>query len=1140
MQTNLTAIEPNDSATVSASAGTGKTWLLVSRIIRLLLAGAEPASILAITFTRKAAAEMRQRLSARLQVLATCHEAELHAALQEINAPTDKHSIEQARRLYERLLHQHYRINITTFHAFCQDVLRRFPLEADVPPGFELIESTADLEQAAWDLIFNETTQAPESEIAVQLDLLFEHCGSIFSTKAALDSFLNHRSDWWAYVDGQEHPENYALNKLQRFLDYDPNSSPLEDFFNIHTLQDLADFQTLLAKHPTSTNENSQMALDSALTLQAQNELQRAMEFVEAVFFTKEGNPRTRKESQVQKKKMGLDGEARFLAIHENMIHKLSIANQGLLKIANFNLNKAWYLIGSRLLTVYQTLKKEQRLLDFSDLEWKAYQLLNHSDHAHWVQYKLDMRINHLLIDEFQDTNPTQWHLISPLLKELAAEGQHAGRSVFIVGDTKQSIYRFRRADPQLFHAATEWLAAHADARNMPLSKSWRSSPAIIDCVNKIFQHNALVDRIQTFSTHTTHHTELWGHVEILPLVAKPEGEIEEETGEAQANHLSAFRNPLHQPRQLLEDTRHYEEGSLIAKQINQLIEQQTQVGSGESTTALQYSDIIILLKQRTHSSAYEQALRDANIPYAGAERGTLLHCLEIRDIVALLELLVTPFNDLSLANVLRSPIFGFSNAQLIALARFTRGTWIDRLKTLAESQSDTVYHYAYSMLRHWHALSGSIPVHDLLDHIYSQAGIMQRYRAATPAHLQSRVQSNLLQFLELALEVDSGRYPSIGRFLLRLQLMKSRAQSAPDEKSYSRDTNFVRIMTIHAAKGLEAPVIFLADSANTGMQGHSYQTIVNWPAQSNRPELMILAGKKSTQDANLQQLIESNSQAAQREDANLLYVALTRARQCLYISGCQSKNFRGENWYTYIRSSLAENTPETESIIYEFGKPTTGIGAVKQIETPQKLQHVDSALSQPLQIPLSPLSTSPSQTLSQQAKSDALESSATKTAASPLRGSLIHRMLQLLCESVSETDTTRQLAYEFHIEADDPLLVDCMNESRAVMTNYKHRHLYNADLYQQAFNEVPIHYKINNETRHGVIDRLVITDSLIYLIDYKTHIDVPEDHVAYAQQFSAQLAWYTQGIHKLWPNHPVQTAVLLTHINTLVTLSKG
>ncbi|HHI94789.1 MAG TPA: DNA helicase UvrD [Gammaproteobacteria bacterium] len=1121
MANPLRASNPELNATVNASAGTGKTWLLVTRLIRLLLAGARADGILAVTFTRKAATEMQTRLSARLLELAQSEPARLKTLLQQIGAPADAATFKRATTLYEDLLRSPFTVKATTFHAFCQDILRRFPLEAGIPPGFELLESTAELKRAAWDALCADASRHPQSDNAQAIETLFESCNGLANTQTALNHFLAHRSDWWAFTESQTDPLGFALDTLGAQLNVRATDNPETDFFSTATLALLTEFVALLQKHPGKKNA---AALDALAVARDENE-KPDVRFTRCckAFLTATGAPLARKESKAQAKSMGDAGQQRFLELHQQICakieHTLNIRNA----MNTLRRTSAWYQAGHALLTQYQRLKAEQRLLDFADLEWRAYQLLNHSDNVQWIQYKLDQRIDHLLIDEFQDTNPTQWRLILPLLEELAANEDRHSRSVFLVGDNKQSIYRFRRADPELFANAQDWLDTQLDAITQPLDTSWRSAEAIMTLVNRVFGEGPLHQQLMQFSTHATHHPQLWGQVEFLPLVASTDNEAEN----SESNELHApLRNPLQTPRLLKQDQRHLEEGRMVAEKICHLIDNHTPAGPADMARPLNYGDIIILLRHRTHAADYEQALREADIPYIGANRGTLLQSLEVQDLVRLLSLLVTPFNNLGLASVLRSPLFDCSHEDLITLASHTDGQWIDRLATIAASKNKrTALQRAHTLLSRWRKQVDTLPVHDLLDRIYCEGDVLNRYHAAYPTHLQHRVAANLTRFIELALEIDSGRYPSIGRFVSRLHTLQQQEQDAPDEGSPLQAGSRVRLMTIHAAKGLEAPVVFLVDSTNVRNSSVAHQAIVDWPAQAPRPVSFLLAGNKEQQDNFTQNILDRHAKAEKREDANLLYVAITRPKQFLFISGCQPRRGNELGWYGALQAPFTETAGElsTTGWVFNSGQPTPH---AINVSTAHNSATIPQNKIQPLVLEKPRNSITPSHVSTDDAIAPLITHMTDPDART--RGIAIHRMLQLLSEQA--TDIPQRVAAELSLPTDDEHLITWFNSANTVFQSTAFTHLFDPAQFTTAHNEVPLHYQHNGQNVYGIIDRLVINKECIWLVDYKTHrINNRAELDVLVEHYRPQLDYYRIGIQRLWPAFLIKAGLLFT-----------
>jgi ATP-dependent helicase/nuclease subunit A len=1109
------ATQPEQSFSVLASAGTGKTWQLVARLTRLLLHGAQLNSILAITFTRKAAGEMQQRLNERLRELLEADERQLDTILSGMGEKPTADIRRRARKLLEQSLRCEQNLRSTTFHSFCQELLQRFPLEAGLPPGFELAEQTGLLIQESWDALFAEATAEPEQPLAESLELLFEMLNGLHNTRSALFTFVEHRSDWWAFTQQARQPAAVATDCLRQQLEPGQQTSSSSDFWNEATRSSLGEFAALLGQHATSTNQKHLAAIENILANTEDPE--GAIANIRPVFFTGSGERRKRTPSQALCKAMGERGEDRFLELHDAFCEQLEQLTEQQNRQRTLRINSAWYRAGQRMLEHYQHIKRERRLLDFADLEWNTYQLLNHPDHAHWIQFKLDQRIDHLLIDEFQDTNPTQWRLILPLLEEMAAGGERA-RSLFIVGDAKQSIYRFRRGNPDLLGVAAEWMQRHLQAGSIHLDHSWRSSPAVMDFVNRVFQHPDMEKLLPGFQAHTTHQNELWGRIELWPLI--------QTQNETHTVEYSGLRNPLQYPRPLTVDRRYYREGQAIAQRIQELIEQKT----------ARYNDILILMRSRTHLVDYEAALRDQGIPYLSLDRGTLLQSLEIRDLEALLVVLMTPQDNLSLAHVLRSPIFSATDEDLVLLVGKSAGAWIEKLEGVSKDLDNChPLSRAHRLLTQWRALAGRIPIHDLLERIFHESNLPNRYQAACPSTQVARVQANLTRFIELALEVDAGRYPSLPRFLERVRQLRNLEKEGPSQATpQSEHQQRVCLLTIHAAKGLEAPVVFLADSNSPGSSPPGYQTLVRWPAEADRPSDFMLLSNSRQRDSISKARYDLEQQEEMRESANLLYVALTRAKNMLVVSGCAHTSKRkSSSWYEQIAKTVCDETALSAAWIHTFKQAPVIEKAAATRET--DIVDIDSRLNQP--IPTHPFwqEISPSRQL----QDTEIEPG---SAEGRQRGLAIHRMLQLATQAqgrpFDEAGILSHVATESGLQPDAHLLQQCWNEVKTLLDNRDLAWLLTPATGARTFNEVPIQYRRGQQTVYGIIDRLVVTDVDIHLIDYKTHrIDNLSLPKQLAERYKPQLELYREGIRRLWPDHSIKTYLLLTDGGMLVNI---
>ncbi|MFQ5995796.1 MAG: UvrD-helicase domain-containing protein [Acidiferrobacterales bacterium] len=1137
--------QAKNHVTVRAAAGTGKTWLLTSRIITLLLQGVSPGSILAITFTRKAASEIYQRVKERLRWMMTADEDDLLSALAELETLPAPVTLRRARGLFEALLTADAELRTTTFHAFCQEILYRFPLEAEGPLGFDLLESPTALQHAAWRAFDRELMAAPTGALANAMETLFQSCGGTVGAHQVLEQFLAHRSDWWAYTEHEWDPVADAERRLAASL-RPPAVNQVNAWRNDPALvADLRRYTELLSQSPNATHREHAHWLEVALD--SRSSVDEAFELLSRALLTRNLRPRRLTPSQRMLLVLGRDRADKLIHLHAQLAERIQNSHQDRLRHRTFETNCAWYRCGQRLLDHYQRLKAEQRLLDFDDLEWRTYQLLNRSHHAEWIQYKLDQRIDHLLVDEFQDTNPTQWRLLLPLLREMAAGSPQRYRSVLLVGDEKQSIYRFRRADPQLFNAAQAWLEQHMQAQTRTQDRSYRSSPAIVQFVNLLFGETASTEEFELpdYRAHDTYHQNRWGRVELLPLI--PRGSSLDVHGSR-----TAWRNPLQQPRRLDEDQRYRAEGELIAARIKTLIGKSI---DDNGVRPLGFDDIMILLRDRTHAASYEAALRHASIPYIGIGRGTLTQSLEIQDLIHLLRSLVASHDNVALASALCSPVFDCKEDDLMRLAQSERGqTWRERLAAVAEaSPEDSPLVRAARLVERWAGFVDRMPVHDLLDRMYKEGNVLARYAHAVPPHLKNRVQANLRSLLELALDLDSGRYPSLSRFLEHLPML---ADENPQVRADTLidPTGLVRIMTIHAAKGLESPIVFLADAMRDyRSRGRGMRTMVDWPVESARPRHFQLIGKKAHQDSASTRLLVSQNKALRDEESSLLYVALTRAKHALFISGCESLRGRHTSWYEFIDTRIRQVAARKKTPIpgLKLHGRTFGSGIVLEHGTPPATiksrtvaRHeqiaIDPRLTQPLSESEADGFLYPS-FASADADCDGDTGAVGLAGSAKTRGTLIHRMLELLTRGHERTEIRTRIVNELHEVASRELIQACWQEACAVVDDPELRPLFDPSHYYEARNEVPILYRDHDIDVYGVIDRLIVRNHEIVVVDYKTHAHAtPTNVVELGQRFNEQMRLYTNGVRKQWPTLPVRPVLLFTVPRAVVELTEG
>lgn len=908
-----TALDPRRTVVVEACAGSGKTWLLASRIVRLLLDGVAPGEILAITFTRKAAREIEERVMGWLRDLASGDEAAVLAFLAErsalpgaaISSPAEAALVRRARGLYEQVATSEPSLAVHTFHGWFLQLLAAAPLQS-AHAGASLVESAGRLIDEVWSDFAAAMQAAPDEAPACAFRHLLADVG-LDATRKLVMAMVARRAEWSAYV-GQHAADPaaallYAVDTLAGQLGAGEPGDAVLAYFASASEMTFQAYLGLLEQRATDTDRR--LAADLRAVLAETNDLPARFAGLCGVLLTKEGSIRSRKPSKTLDKELGASGAEQFLRLHGELASALVDCRADIAEELALVFNRQALTLGHAFLNALDRFKAARRLMDFSDAEWRALDLLQHPEFAALTQARLDARYKHLLLDEFQDTNPLQWHILLAWL-DAYGEANEAPR-VFLVGDPKQSIYRFRRAEPRLFEEAASYLAERFAAVRLSQDATRRNAPAIVEVVNQLFG-NAPV--FQPFRPQSSFAAGLPGRIEILPPFGHDAASEAEDSGEGGATLL---RDPLTQPEVVAEDARRRREGQALASRLQAMLGHWQVRGHDGRDRPARYGDVMLLVRRRTQLAEYERALREANIPYLAASRGGLLATLEALDIAALLKFLVLPADNLALAQALRSPLFAASDAELLALAARPGDSWWLRLAGWQDDSCPPRLARAGRLLDGWLRAADRLPAHDLLDRIYHQGDLRRRYAAAVPVAMRAAVDANLTAILNLALDLDGGRYPSLPRFIDELAtLADADGDEAPDEGLIDSEADGaaatggrVRILTIHAAKGLEAPIVWLLDAHAGVSNKDTWSVLVDWQPGAAQPGHFSLVGRKDERGRARDALFELEQQAAAREELNLLYVAITRAKQVFIASGVEAAKDPGDTFLSRLAEAV-------------------------------------------------------------------------------------------------------------------------------------------------------------------------------------------------------------------------------------------
>ncbi|WP_263768767.1 UvrD-helicase domain-containing protein [Propionivibrio soli] len=1067
------ALNPSRSVVVEACAGSGKTWLLASRVVRLLLAGVAPGEILAITFTRKAAREIEERVVDWLHLLATVPEPEAAAFLAERGiqfGEERQETLRTARGLYERVLTAQPPLAVNTFHGWFLQLVDAAPLSANLA-GATLVETDSRVFDELWQTFAAVLQKSPEAKITQSFIFLLDTVG-LDATRRLVRRALGRRSEWQAYAAGED-ASSRIVGELGELLGVEECGQALDDFFTDGWAADFQAYLGFLEMSELKTDQDAAAKLRAALAVETGGE--GCLNGLCSALLTKEGVLRSRKPGAALDKRYTPVGAARFLELHVRLGESLRECVEKLKAERILEFNRHTASVFEAFLAHVDIFKKDRRQIDFVDAEWNVLRLLRDEETAAFVQARLDARYRHVLLDEFQDTNPLQWQI---LLAWLEAYSDAVRPVIFMVGDPKQSIYRFRRAEPRLFGVAADFLEREYNAVRCAQDTTRRNAQAIVDVVNALFLG---VPEFSPFREQGSLAGPLPGRVELLPLCGKGDApEIEER---------ETLRNPLLEPDTEPEDLRIQQEAAALATKLGEivghtgqpwLIDERRADGQSYRRPA-RYGDIMLLVRARTSLASYEKALAAASIPFDAGSRGGLLTSLEARDVVALLEFLVMPEGDLNLAHALRSPLFGCRDDELLILAERREGSWWRRLVAVAASDdAPPRLARAARLLGDWLQASDRLPAHDLLDRIFHQGEVVERYRLAAPESSRAGVEANLRAMIALALDIDGGRYPSLPRFIDELRdLRDADVNDAPDEGAIDGQAagdGRVRILTIHGAKGLEAPIVWLLGANGVPRAQEAWDLLVDWPPEDSAPRHVSFYGCKEDRGAARQAMFEQEAAAAKREELNLLYVAITRARQVFFASGIENARDSDETPYRRL-----------EAAVRKLGGATAyGDEWPRAIGEPAG----ERAASEPSPAPAMPVVGERRET------PDAAERF----------GILLHALLERRTGGNAQHGWWRKMGFS------DPEYQRVVPVAERLLQAAPLQRFFDPTRFRRAWNEVELTSAVGEVRR---IDRLVEFDDEIWVLDYKSSHGDTSRIADYREQVTA----YCRTVSEVFPD---------------------
>lgn len=879
------ACDPARSVAVEACAGAGKTWMLVSRMLRALLDGTAPHEILAITFTKKAAGEMRQRLQEWLETFAQAPLDTLAAELiaRGISPQRALDKREALQDLYRQMLSSGRPVQIRTFHSWFAALLGTAPLALlqaqGLPVHFELLEDDAEAVRAVWGPFLH--TVATSATLRADYEAVVARHGRS-QTHKALAAALSKRvefdlADAAGVVDASVPPFQGQYPELG--VCDEPADALRGDTCRARWL---ARARALGAE----ANKTPQKAADAIIDALACENLNQCLDQLRrAMFVAKEDrlSKNLEKFAAAQEAEPELQRLLTARRQHDAWQHQQRMAR-----------------LARCLIAAFAAVKQQRGWVDMNDVERTAQVMLADPILSGWVQERLDARVRHLLIDEFQDTNPLQWQALHAWLSGYAGAGGGASGqkppSVFIVGDPKQSIYRFRRAEPQVFIAAQAFVRDGLGGDLLSCDHTRRNAMGVIAAVNHVMGAAQAQNETSGFRDHTTESKDP-GVLLRLPAILPPDSGSDGGGG----TDPFVWRDSLTEPRHEAEETQRMRECTQAAAWVA------AQIAAGTPP-----NEVLVLARKRDRLATMQDALRALHLPCVQPEKADLFDAPEVQDVVALLDVLVSTGHDLSLARALKSPLFGLGDGALVALAALRRqpehaaSSWFDLLQKSELLALDT--QALGADLTQYKALVDALPPHDALHAVYQHGDVLARFAAAAPAAQRMAVVANLRALLAASLQHDGGRYLTPYAFV---RAMKKGGVRAPGRV----DAQAVRLLTVHGAKGLEARCVLLLDTDTRPQKAETMGVLVDWPGENATPAGFVFLASESSPPPSAEAALATEQQARQREELNMLYVAMTRAKHCLALSSVQPTTSAPGSWWNRLTPLLADVPVPRESI---------------------------------------------------------------------------------------------------------------------------------------------------------------------------------------------------------------------------------
>lgn len=1131
------ASHPATSAFVAANAGSGKTHVLVNRVIRLLLRGTPPEKILCITFTKAAAANMLERVFEKLGHWVTLPDDQLNREISDAGeAKPNAQTRLRARELFACALETPGGLKVQTIHALCTRLLQQFPFEAKVPAHFSVLDDRDrdEMMERANLAVLVDAALAPESAEGRALDIAMASAADVTFKDVVREACLS-REHFLAFADSAGSVDS-AMAQVALAL-------------GVSIQERVEDVERAIVEGP-HLPRNRWMAVAGILAAGSKTDASQAdclreaagktgrdqVDTYLAFFVTGSGTAR----KSLITRTLAQNHPALAAQLELEQVRALEVAEK-LRAVVQRDRTRSLLTIAKAVSDNYRREKRERGLLDYDDLIDKTLELLNDGASG-WVHFKLDRGIDHVLIDEAQDTSPKQWDIIQSLIEEFwSGAGARDGikRTIFAVGDEKQSIFSFQGAAPREFDLRKYQLEslfkkAKLEFESINLKHSFRSGKAILDAVDHVFRDPAIYKSIHAPGSGHPVHDALTDAPPALIDLWELEEPAESENEGGWAAPLDAL--PESSPEVVL--AKH------VQKEIAALVNDSVMTGAGENRRPIDYGDILILVRRRsTAFDAVIQALKHARIPVAGADRLKLTEHIAVIDLMNLADALLLASDDLALAVALKSPLFGLDDGDLLKFAPLRKGSLRDSLE--AGASNDRKLKSAWDRLVVCEQrFTSETPFAFFAWLLGGDGG-----RARILKRLGPEANDALDEFLELALSYEQKEPASLQGFMAWL-----RAAETEVKRDMEARRDEVRVMTVHGAKGLEASVVFLIDTT-TSPADTQRQNLIRLPQGNANPHaasVVVWASKKADDIENVAAARQSSKEETEDEYRRLLYVAMTRAADRLIVGGVlpgNRKSVRELSWYDMITRGLAKSELVKQELTTSHGKiarytragdvepaapPISRLSAAKSKASPDWLRTPAPAEgSREVQL-------RPSDSSGDDVHIVVTAESLAARAKALQRGTLLHRLLQSLpdMDTVHRPEAAKKFLARNADDWSDAERDAVMKQALSIIDDKK----FSALFAEGSRAEVSIVGRVRRRGGgtalvSGQIDRLIVTPDEVLIADYKTNHAPPASVADAPPAYIRQLALYRDVLARLYPGKPVRCALLWTETASMMEI---